>query len=84
MKLAERILFYEEPDHTGFLFHLDDCGSVILNRTGVFLLKHLLAGVPEEKLPHVLQEACAAPLPPSALQEIRDFLNNIKSKGFVQ
>ncbi len=84
MKLAERILFREEADHTGFLFQLDDCGSVILNRTGVFLLKQLLSGVPEEKLYAVLQNACSTPLPPSAQQEICDFLNNIKSKGFVQ
>ena len=84
MKLAERILFREEPDHTGFLFQLDDCGSVILNRTGVFLLKKLLAGVPEEKLLDSLQDACATPLPPSAEREVRDFLNNIKSKGYLQ
>lgn len=84
MKLAETILFREEQDHTGFLFNMNDCGSVILNRTGVFLLKQLLAGVPENQLEEALQKACTASLPPSAKQEIRDFLTNIKSKGYLQ
>lgn len=84
MNLSEHVFFREEPDHTGFLFHLDDCGSVILNRTGVFLLKQLLAGVPEDDLLAALQNACASPLPPSAQQEVRDFLDNIKNKGFLQ
>ena len=84
MQLAERILFKEEPDHTGFLVRLDDCGSVILNRTSVFLLKQLLNGVPEEKLEDALQAGCSTPLPPQAKQEIKNFLQNLKDKGYIQ
>lgn len=84
MQLIERILFKEEPDNTGFLFKLDDYGSVILNRTSVFLLKQLLSGVPEENLADALQACCSSPLPPQAKQEISDFVQNLKNQGYIQ
>lgn len=83
MKLADGIFFHEEADHTGFLFSFEDVSSLMLNRMGVFLIKHMTECDTEDDLLCLLQKSVSSPLPDRAKHDIHVFLSQLKTKGYL-
>ena len=83
IKVNPSAVFREEFDNTAILFNPDNGDIFSLNATGRVIWKTLADGGDEAAVLQKLAEACDAPLPENAADDIKEFIAALKEKGFV-
>jgi len=82
MKLNPLVVFQQEFDGSAVLFRADNGESFMLNETAAFLWKAFADGKSEAEALTLLREACGG-LPPEAEQELRQYLAELKTCGYL-
>lgn len=83
IKVNPMAVFREEFDNSAILFNPDNGDIFSLNPTGKVIWKALAEGGDEAAVLKKLAEACDAPLPDSAADDLKAFIAALKDKGFV-
>ena len=84
IKVNPSAVFREEFDNSAILFNPDNGDIFSLNVTGKVIWKALVEGCADEAaVLQKLAEACDAPLPESAANDVREFISALREKGFV-
>ena len=84
IKVNPSAVFREEFDNSAILFNPDNGDIFSLNATGKVIWKALAGGCSDEAAVLAkLAEACDAPLPESAADDVKEFIAALKDKGFV-
>lgn len=84
IKINPSAVFREEFDNSAILFNPDNGDIFSLNATGKVIWKALAEGCADEAaVLRKLAEACDAPLPEGAENDVKEFIAALKEKGFV-
>jgi len=83
MKVHPLAVHQEEFDKSAVLFRPDTGESFMLNPTGSFLWKELAQGKSETEAFESLKNACGNELPPEAEQDVRSFVQELKTRGYI-
>ena len=84
IKVNPSAVFREEFDDSAILFNPDNGDIFSLNPTGKVIWKALAEGCADEtEVLRKLAEACDAPLPESAADDVKEFIAALREKGFV-
>lgn len=83
MKLNPLVVYQEEFDKSAILFNPDTGESFMLNHTASFLWQEFQKGKNETEGIEALKAACVDGLPPEAEHEIREFIAELKTNGYI-
>lgn len=83
IKVNPLAVFREEFDNSAILFNPDNGDIFSLNPTGRVIWQALADGCDEAATLKRLADACDAPLPESAADDLKQFISALKEKGFV-
>ncbi|MBQ6351856.1 MAG: HPr-rel-A system PqqD family peptide chaperone [Lentisphaeria bacterium] len=83
IKVNPTTVFREEFDNSAILFNPDSGDIFSLNPTGRVIWQALAEGGDEAAALKKLAENCQEPLPESAADDLREFIVQLKDKGFV-
>lgn len=83
LKINPTTVFREEFDNSAILFNPDSGDIFSLNPTGKVIWQALADGGDEAAVLKKLAEACQDPLPDSAADDLKEFIAQLKEKGFV-
>lgn len=83
LKINPTTVFREEFDNSAILFNPDSGDIFALNPTGKVIWQALAEGGDEAAVLKKLAEACRDPLPGNAANDLKEFIAQLKEKGFV-
>ncbi len=83
LKVNPLIIFRAEFDDNAILFNPDNGDVFSLNPTGRIIWQALEQGDDEPAIMKKLAAACRDPLPPEAENDLREFIDSLKVKGFI-